>query len=42
MEAKRKRLLAGDARAFVDAGELRRRVDVAEAAFEKELAAQTR
>ncbi len=40
MEEKRKRLVAGDKRAFVDAGELRRRVDAAEASFEKEVAAQ--
>ncbi|RYY22981.1 MAG: subclass B3 metallo-beta-lactamase [Sphingomonadales bacterium] len=39
MEAKRKRLVAGDKRAFVDPGELRRRVEAAEAEFEKELAA---
>ncbi|RYY44617.1 MAG: subclass B3 metallo-beta-lactamase [Sphingomonadales bacterium] len=42
MEAKRKRLVAGDKRAFVDAGELRRRVAAAEAGFEAELAAQTK
>lgn len=38
MEAKRTKLLAGDARAFVDPGELRRRVDAAEKAFDAELA----
>ena len=37
MEAKRQRLVAGDARAFVDPGELRRRVAAAEAGFEAEL-----
>lgn len=42
MEAKRKRLVAGDKNAFVDPGELRRRVKAAEAGFEKELAAQKR
>ncbi|MCW3847642.1 subclass B3 metallo-beta-lactamase [Sphingomonas sp. LB-2] len=41
MEAKRKALEAGDRFAFVDAHELGRRVDAAEAAFEKELEAQT-
>ncbi|HEX8300201.1 subclass B3 metallo-beta-lactamase [Sphingomonas sp.] len=40
MEAKRKKLLAGDVRAFVDPGELRRRVDAAKGAFEGELARQ--
>lgn len=40
MEAKRKRLDAGDALAFVDPGELGRRVDAAEAGFEKELREQ--
>lgn len=39
-EAKRARLQAGDAKAFVDPGELRRRVDAAEAAFDAELAEQ--
>lgn len=38
MEAKRKKLAAGDARAFVDPSELQRRVAAAEAAFEAELA----
>lgn len=42
MDAKRKKLAAGDARAFVDPGELRRRVDAAEAAFEAELKKQRR
>ena len=37
MEVKRKKLLAGDKRAFVDPGELRRRVEAAEAAFDAEL-----
>jgi metallo-beta-lactamase class B len=41
MDAKRAKLEAGDARAFVDPGELARRIDAAEAVFEKELAAQT-
>lgn len=41
MDAKRKRLEAGDAFAFVDPGELRRRVDAADAQFRKELAEQT-
>jgi metallo-beta-lactamase class B len=40
MEAKRAKLLAGDRFAFVDPGELARRVVAAEAGFEKELAAQ--
>ncbi len=40
MDAKRKKLLAGDKRAFVDSGELRRRVDAAEAAFDAELRKQ--
>ncbi|WP_213981879.1 subclass B3 metallo-beta-lactamase [Sphingomonas sp. dw_22] len=39
-EAKRAKLEAGDAEAFVDPGELRRRVDAAEAAFDAELAKQ--
>lgn len=38
MEAKRAKLLAGDRNAFVDPGELGRRVDAAEKAFEEELA----
>jgi metallo-beta-lactamase class B len=37
---KRAKLEAGDAEAFVDPGELRRRVDAAEAAFDAELAKQ--
>jgi metallo-beta-lactamase class B len=37
LAAKRARLAAGDAEAFVDPGELRRRVDAAEAAFDAEL-----
>lgn len=37
---KRAKLEAGDAEAFVDPGELKRRVDAAEAAFETELAKQ--
>lgn len=37
LDAKRARLLAGDADAFVDPGELKRRVDAAENGFEKEL-----
>lgn len=40
MEAKRAKLATGDPNAFVDPGELGRRVDAAEAAFEKELAVQ--
>lgn len=40
MEAKRAKLAAGDRFAFVDPGELARRVDAAETAFETELAAQ--
>ncbi len=40
MDAKRARLLAGDPLAFVDPGELTRRVDAAEAAFDVELARQ--
>lgn len=42
MEAKRAKLAAGNAEAFVDSGELRRRVDAAEAAFDKELARQAK
>lgn len=41
MDAKRQRLLAGDKRAFVDRGELQRRVVEAEAAFTAELKKQT-
>ncbi|RYD98522.1 MAG: subclass B3 metallo-beta-lactamase [Sphingomonadales bacterium] len=40
MEAKRARLLTGDANAFVDPDEIKRRVDAAEAAFEVDLAKQ--
>lgn len=40
MEAKRKKLLAGDKRAFVDPGELQRRVAAAESGFDEELAKQ--
>ncbi len=40
MEAKLARLKAGDANAFVDPGEIKRRVDAAEAAFEIDLAKQ--
>ncbi|MBO9712817.1 subclass B3 metallo-beta-lactamase [Sphingomonas sp.] len=40
METKRAKLLAGDRFAFVDARELRRRVDEAEDNFKRELAAQ--
>ena len=40
MEAKRKKLLAGDKRAFVDPGELPRQVRTAEAGFEAELKRQ--
>jgi len=40
MDAKYARLRAGDANAFVDPGELTRRIDAAERAFETELARQ--
>ena len=40
MEAKRQKLIAGDARAFVDPSELPRRVAAAQSAFEDELAKQ--
>ena len=40
MEEKRRRLAAGEADAFIDPGELARRVATAEASFEKELARQ--
>lgn len=40
MEGKRKKLVAGDRRAFVDPGELQRNVAAAEKAFEAELAKQ--
>lgn len=40
MEAKRRRTAAGDAAAFIDGGELQRRVAAAETAFEKEYARQ--
>lgn len=42
MEAKRARLTAGDPLAFVDPGELGRRVDAAQSGFEKELAEQAK
>lgn len=42
LDAKRRRLLAGDALAFVDPSEARRRIDAAEADFRRELERQRR